>query len=95
MVWCMNKYPEHEKLKEIQENSQACANFLDWLQNDKGVVLGKYKTIKDWDERDTERLLPTHVNIQNLLAEYFEIDQAKLEQEKRAILDEIRKNNKS
>lgn len=29
----MNEYPEHEKLRAIQDKSQAIGEFLDWLQD--------------------------------------------------------------
>ena len=28
----MVKIPEHEKLKKVAEQSQACGGFIDWLQ---------------------------------------------------------------
>lgn len=37
-----------------------------------------------------EELMPIHIDIEKLLAEYFEINLAKVEEERRAILKEIR-----
>ena len=31
----MSKYPEHEKLEQVKEQSQACGEFLDWLLSEK------------------------------------------------------------
>jgi len=73
-------YPEHEKLHNVVELSQAIGEFLD---------LGRWTLceLREWDDHS-----PTMepVNIQDALAEYFEIDQEKIEREKRAMLDAIR-----
>lgn len=31
------KYPEHEKLKAIQDQSQKCGEFYEWLQSELGI----------------------------------------------------------
>jgi hypothetical protein len=63
------RYSEHEKLPQISEKSNICGAFLDWLQNDRKLV------IADWGDEDDERLLyPAHIGIERLLAEYFKID---------------------
>lgn len=64
-------YPEHDKLRKISDRSQACGEFLDWLEEEKG-----------WE-------LPSHSK-PALLAEFFEIDQERLEDEKQAMLNELR-----
>lgn len=86
------KYPEHAKLKDIQEKSQWLGEFLEWLFNNKHIELAQYKgTFR----KDDERLVPASISHDPnvLLAEYFEVDLKKLELEKRAMLDEIRKAN--
>jgi len=61
-------FPEHEKLKQVQEKSQVIGEFLDWLQGEKGVTLAKH-------HKDRELpMFPTCVNTEKLLAEFFEID---------------------
>ncbi len=78
-------YPEHTKLDAVADNSQACAEFTEWLQQEKGVVLcggepttwGTYAPMVGFCLRD-------------LLAEHFEINQAALETEKRAMLFDLR-----
>lgn len=78
-------YPEHEKLERIQKESQAQGEFIDWLSG-KGIYLAVY-----CDEKHLEALLVmANVSINNLLAEYHGINQAKLEQEKRQMLAEFR-----
>ena len=41
-----------------------------------------------------EELMPIHIDIEKLLAEYFEIDLAKVEKERREILEKINVVNK-
>lgn len=77
------KYPEHVKLAEISDKSQVVGEFVDWMVETKGIVLAQY--VKD--DMDHERLRPNWVPLMNLLAEFFDIDQNKIEQEKRAMLE--------
>lgn len=71
----MAEYPEHEKLKKVSDECQTIGMFLEWLRE-------KY-TICDPD-------YPSHKGIEDFLAEYFNIDQKILEQEKRQMLEELR-----
>ena len=100
----MSTYPEHEKLKKVQDKSQACGEFLEWLFGEKGYHLGEYHEHTDdcWLPGDNQTaarrmcgmgvqtLYPAALNVRKLLAEFFEIDEEKLEAEKRAMLDELR-----
>ena len=79
-----DKYPECEKVKSVQPKSQAIGEFLDWL-GEKGIHLAKWG--------DDDKLWPFNKNKEELLAEYFEIDLNKVEQEKRQMLEEIRNSN--
>lgn len=116
----MSAYPEHEKLSEIQEQSQRIGLFLEWLRQ-QGYVICRWEepdddltyfvdvdtgepcerggdhyfhndciVNTDWYE---EGYYPTKHTIQDILAEYFDIDQKKLEAEKRAMLAEVRRMN--
>src|SRR5699024_2769877 len=92
------QYPEHDKLSEISEASQAIGEFLESLSA-KGIELAAYGTgdpsLDSADENSTwhkghpERLYPVHTPIQTLLAEHFEIDTDALEAEKRQMLEGI------
>lgn len=87
----MSAYPESDKLHAVAKYSQAIGEFVnDWLPT-QGIYLAEY--FKPEGYLGDERLVPTHRSIQDLLAEYFEIDQGKLEAEKRAMLDALRKLN--
>lgn len=81
------EYPEHEKLAEVAEHSQAIGEFLDWLQNERGYVIAAY-----WDESDSW-LTPVRRSITDLLSEYYDIDQQTLEGEKQDMLAKQRELN--
>jgi hypothetical protein len=85
------EFPEHEKLKTMADKSQACGEFLEWLQM-QGYVIARYHEHGDLCARGCidERLHPATPNIPALLAEHFGIDQNRLEAEKRAMLDQLR-----
>lgn len=73
------QYPEHEKLRKVSGESQNIGAFLDWLTSE-----------SEWQSESAE--LP---RITEILAAYFEIDEGKLEEEKRAMIEEcVRKANK-
>jgi hypothetical protein len=78
------KIPEHKKLKKISGRSQVIGEFIDWLKYEKSVVLAS------WDK---DRYYLENRSITDFLAEFFEIDQNKIEAEKREMLDYIRKKN--
>lgn len=79
------KYPEHEKLEALGEDTQKLGYFLEWLKR-------KYDFYQWEDWADGEVL--KYVDINKTLAEYFEIDYDKLMQEKEEMLEEIRKANR-
>ena len=81
-----NEYLEHEKLQKIQEQSQLCGEFLEWLSG-QGYVLAR------WGEDDL--LYSVRAPRDKLLAEFFEIDLDKLEQEKQQLLEEQRQLNRT
>ena len=95
-----SQYPEHERLHEIASKSQCCGEFLEWLESD-GVILSREHQHSDSCYEDGDRVCGTskgelvfdHESIQTRLARFFEIDLNKIEQEKRAMLDELRAAN--
>lgn len=80
------KYPEHTKLKAIASKSQVCGEFVEWLADKKGIVLAQFHGLSGHHYQN-----PTPLRA--LLAEFFEIDSKKIEEEKRAMLDEMRAMN--
>ena len=85
----MSDTPEHEKLKEISHLSQAIGEFLDWASEAQGWHLA------EWDHLNGEsRLYQIRESRTDQLALYFNIDLNALEDEKLAILEEIRAASK-
>jgi len=80
--------PECEKLHAVKDKSQAIGEFLDWLKNEKHYFIAE--RVVDFIHEDSD-LMPVWTSIEELLAEYFEIDLNKVEQEKRQLLNHIRK----
>jgi len=78
----MRKYPEHEKLQEIADQSQTIGEFLEC----NGYVLCQY-------EEEIDEFVPHRNSIEQILAEYFGIDLKKIDQEKRQMLEEMRKGS--
>lgn len=76
------EYPEHDKLQLIADKSQAIGEFLEWLQEEKQLVIC---------QSADEHYYPHFVRKEELLADFFEIDLKKLDDEKRAMLKEYRK----
>lgn len=79
-------YPELRKLHIVSGESQKIGEFLDWLKS-RGMFIAKYEVMEDF--RDP---MPSAIGgtTEQLLAEYFKIDLAKVEREKSAILEKLR-----
>lgn len=78
------EYPEHEKLKQIQRESQTIGEFIEWLESNGMVVC-------EWTDGNCDNWMRTTLSTNRLLAKFFDIDLDKLEAEKRQMLDEMRK----
>lgn len=91
---------EIEKVEKVADKSQAIGEFIEWLQGPKGLTICRSITkeeVNQYREDNNERpdfsigdLIPSRQPIEALLAEYFGIDLKKVEEEKLAILNEIR-----
>lgn len=95
------KYPEHAKLRLVSEKSQTIGQFLDtFITKDQQAVslcvMHKHEdTCRDDDTRlacglTAGEYVPLRESIEKTLAHYFGIDLVKLDQEKRAMLKELR-----
>ena len=82
----MSKYPEHDKMRIAQADlgTQRIGEFLEWL-GEQGIVLCESSgyEFQPWQQITG--------SMENLLARYAEIDLAVIEQEKRAMLEELRR----
>ena len=90
--------PMVDKMIAVNEKSQAIGEFLEWLQEEKGYSIRERLTLVEdrpaWDYQvEVTEWLPIKQSIEGLLAEYFEIDLAQVEAEKRAILKYLRHQN--
>lgn len=100
----MAKYPEHEKLEAVAERSQAIYDFVEfvggqgWNFRKEGtykdiITIGGWPTSAPETQKEVDQTLLVLMGegtLRNLLGEFFDIDLAKIEQEKRAMLAEIR-----
>jgi len=87
----MADYPEHDKLHLISDKSQIIGEFLDWCSDEHEWFLAEH----DKDDECYEcgnSIFHAPGRIDNWLAEFFNIDRDVLENEKRAMLDVLRKN---
>jgi len=79
----MSNFPQHERLREVSEQSQAICEFLDWLGETKGLEISHYGS------GDSAHLLvPANLKPRDLCAEFFGIDIVELEKEKQQIISE-------
>lgn len=79
----MKIYPEHEKLRALRGKNDVVGDFLTWLEQ-QGVVLCEHRDGHNYPH-------PVSRSIPKWLALYFEIDQDKLEDEKRDMLNVLRR----
>lgn len=82
----MSQYPEHDKLQSIQEESQVIGEFLETC----GYQLCEYHQGFLEGGDGASGFMPVRGTIQDILAAHFGIDQKKLDDEKRQMLEELR-----
>lgn len=76
------QYPEHEKLAKITKESQAIADFLEATE----YQLGHYVTYEGFSN---PHFVPPSEPLEKILAKHFDIDLARIEQEKRHMLQNL------
>lgn len=79
----MSPYPEHDKLSALNGANNIVGDFIEWL-SEEGFILAK--------SEDKYDLFPASETRDQLIAKYFGIDPKRLEAEKVAMLDAIRKS---
>ncbi len=86
----MNEFPEHVRLSKIKDLSQPVGEFLEWLKG-RGIHLFRYEDAVYSDEgrlltridgKTAQHIVPVHASTCELLADFFEIDLLKLEEER-------------
>lgn len=95
--------PELDKIDAVKEQSQAIGEFIDWIRDEKGWDIARLLVKRNWndfDEDDPEGdelsdrgSLSVNISIEKMLAEFFKIDLQKAEQERRALLDNLRERS--
>jgi hypothetical protein len=75
----MTKYPEHERLKVVQQLSQTVGPFLEWLAQDLGYVIVK--------RRDGKPACVSY-RTETLLAQFFSIDPKVIAAEKKQMQED-------
>lgn len=86
----LDPYPEHRKLDALKGANRVVGEFLEWVAAHPRLCLGQWMTHDDRGELVNPRLIPASVQPARIVAEYFGIDEAKLETEKRAMLRKLR-----
>ena len=81
----MSNTPTLDKMIEIQEQSQLCREFLEWLQ-------GRYAMFDKKQKRDSGVFTGNgdYIYTEKVLAEFFEIDLEEAEREKEIIFSGIK-----
>lgn len=104
-----DEYPEHTKMHAAKPESQSIGRFLDWLINERkpSTAIYEYQRQLPWppghevtarEHRFAEKFIageyvPIIASIEKLLAQYFEIDLDKIEQERLKMLEAQRALN--
>lgn len=82
-------YPEHERLRALDGANDTVGEFIEWL-SEQGYVIAEYGTGQPDDDRSEHRLWPVQRGIESWLAQYFNINPAKISAEKDAMLRAMR-----
>lgn len=80
----MSKYPLHDLLHERIEEARTIGNFLDWL-DEQDICL----CVPSYDDEDGGYCFD-YMSKEARIGAFLGIDPAKLEKEKRQMLDELR-----
>lgn len=96
-------YPEHHKLEKVQPKSQTIGEFLESTPYRVcelvclrcGGIQSQVETGHTCCADPRPEYLPLRQSTEKTLAGYFGIDLAKIDQEKRAMLAEIRRQNEA
>ncbi|MBX4206143.1 hypothetical protein KW795_03000 [Candidatus Microgenomates bacterium] len=81
--------PESIRLASVSEESNKLGDFLEWLQSQEVTFCSWNNKLEMYQVHPLERL-----SINQILAQYYEIDLEKVELERREILRWLREVNK-
>jgi hypothetical protein len=80
--------PECEKLAAVSEESNKIGEFLEWLDSQQVTLCKWHNGLEMYQPHPFESL-----SINQLLAQYYDIDLDKVEDERRVLLEWIREMN--
>lgn len=82
--------PELNRIKEIQQQSKICGEFLEWLQT-------KYAIFRKTEPKEEPfyRGNGDYINIEHVLSEFFDINMSEVEMERQLILNIFRHKNQN
>lgn len=89
------KYPELDKIQKRKESgeSEIIGDFIEWYKRKYEICEYRESEEDEDGEIFPEGFYPLYIPTNKLLAEYFEIDLNKAEEERMQILEDIRKAN--
>lgn len=79
--------PTLDYMLKIQEQSQICGEFLEWLQT-------KYAMFRLDESRETAfyQGAGDYICIEKVLAEFFDVNKEQAEKEKQTLIESLQKN---
>jgi len=80
------KTPNLDKVQEVSDQSHQIGEFLEWLENN-DIVLAQFHRPT---QLPADCLMPLNKKIEEILADYFEIDLVQMEKEKCMLLEKLR-----
>jgi hypothetical protein len=99
----MSEYPEHDKMHALRPvvpgwtrdqidefaKNRVVGDFLEWLSDN-----GYYICRSSNEDTIYPRYVPEFKSVEKWLAEHFQIDQDKIDKEKRTMIEEIRRGSR-
>lgn len=92
--------PECDKLNAIRDEWNAIYPFMEWLREKKiwlanTITYREYYGEHEWGYKDEpmDTMVPVSRSTESLLYEYFDVDPAELERERRSLLSSLREGS--
>jgi len=81
-----SEFPECEKMSAIRDKSQVIGEFIEWMKQERGLTICSCSACGNY-------YVPTATTIEQLLLKFFDIDQDKVETERRSMLNSMRETD--
>lgn len=80
------RYPESERVLQLQEQSRLVRTFLEWLKTKNYILCGysKHRSL------DGQIYSPVMISNTTILADFFDIDMEKVESEKEQMIEDMK-----